>query len=161
MLHVNRIYTQHYGFGNRLAIAHMPHLIDRNVFREFKAKFSQQWEETSSHKIRQSNDMQFVSTACFSLTNFRQNRFKEQKKNSNLCSFAMFLLTYSMFYPYVVCYPSFLLFSNSESAKRNLYNNHVKYILKESPSIRFDLILNKEFHVSLLRSEAERSGILP
>ena len=80
MLHVNRIYTQHYGFGNRLAIAHMPHLIDRNVFREFKAKFSQQWEETSSHKIRQSNDMQFVSTACFSLTNFRQNRFKEQKK---------------------------------------------------------------------------------
>ena len=65
MLHVNRIYTQHYGFGNRLAIAHMPHLIDRNVFREFKAKFSQQWEETSSHKIRQSNDMQFVSTVCF------------------------------------------------------------------------------------------------
>ena len=64
MLHVNRIYTQHYGFGNRLAIAHMPHLIDRNVFREFKAKFSQQWEETSSHKIRQSNDMQFVSIAC-------------------------------------------------------------------------------------------------
>ena len=64
MLHVNRIYTQHYGFGNRLAIAHMPHLIDRNVFREFKAKFSQQWEETSSHKIRQSNDMQFVSTVC-------------------------------------------------------------------------------------------------
>ena len=51
MLHVNRIYTQHYGFGNRLAIAHMPHLIDRNVFREFKAKFRQQWEETSSHKI--------------------------------------------------------------------------------------------------------------
>ena len=70
----------------------------------------------------------------------------------------MFLLTYSMFYPYVVCYPSFLLFSHSESAKRNLYNNHVKYILKESPFIRFDLILNKEFHVSLLRSEAERSG---
>ena len=67
MLHVNRIYTQHYGFGNRLAIAHMPHLIDRNVFREFKAKFSQQWEETSSHKIRQSNDMQFVSIVCLQL----------------------------------------------------------------------------------------------
>ena len=67
MLHVNRIYTQHYGFGNRLAIAHMPHLIDRNVFKEFKTKFSEEWEETSSHKIRQSNDMQFVSNVCLQL----------------------------------------------------------------------------------------------
>ena len=60
----------------------------------------------------------------------------------NLCSFALFLLTYSMFYPHVVCYPSFLLFSHSESAKRNLYNNHVKYILKESPTLLIAKILS-------------------
>ena len=38
----------------------MPHLIDRNIFRDLKEKFKPQWEQTSSHKIRQSNDMQFV-----------------------------------------------------------------------------------------------------
>ncbi len=59
MLFVNELYTHQYGFSNRLAIPHMPHLVDGAVFRDLRAKFPSQWEATSSHQIRQSDDMQF------------------------------------------------------------------------------------------------------
>ena len=69
MLHVNRLYTQEYGYANRLAIAHMPHMIDKNVFSRmrYSRKFKEQWTRTSSHHIRQSDDMQFVSWKLISI----------------------------------------------------------------------------------------------
>ena len=60
MLHVHRLLTTHYGFSNRLAISHMPHLIDKDIFATLKAKFFEEWDMTSSHQLRQHDDMQFA-----------------------------------------------------------------------------------------------------
>ena len=60
MLHVHRLLTTHYGFSNRLAISHMPHLIDKDIFASLKTKFFEEWDMTSSHQLRQHDDMQFA-----------------------------------------------------------------------------------------------------
>lgn len=60
MLHVHRLYTREYGYKNRLAVTHMPHLIDRHVFEEMTEKFSQEWARTSGNRFRQPDDMQFA-----------------------------------------------------------------------------------------------------
>lgn len=74
MLHVNTLYTEEYGFANRLAIAHMPHLFDRKIFAQlyFGAKFKQQWRKTASHQIRQSDDMQLAFSYFHYLINEKQ-----------------------------------------------------------------------------------------
>ena len=43
-----------------MVVSHMPHLIDKNVFDAMQRKFSVAWRETSQHRIRQRNDMQFA-----------------------------------------------------------------------------------------------------
>ena len=55
MLHVNQIFTERYGFRNRLAISHMPHLIDKNIFQALKNKFPNEWEVTAANQLRQPN----------------------------------------------------------------------------------------------------------
>lgn len=78
--HVNRLFNKQYGYSARKVPAHMPHMIDKNIMAELQAKydfsnfeflirkilklilrrFPEEWDVTSSHRIRSSNDMQYA-----------------------------------------------------------------------------------------------------
>ncbi|ESO99577.1 hypothetical protein LOTGIDRAFT_238796 [Lottia gigantea] len=58
--HVNKIYNKAFGFDSRKVPAHMPHMIDKNIMAELQARFPEEWDVTSSHKIRHPKDMQFA-----------------------------------------------------------------------------------------------------
>ncbi|XP_015117764.1 N-acetylglucosamine-1-phosphotransferase subunits alpha/beta [Diachasma alloeum] len=60
LLYVNRIYNTAYGFERRRVPAHMPHLVDKLIVDEMHSKFHNEFEKTSSHPIRDSEDMQFA-----------------------------------------------------------------------------------------------------
>jgi len=57
---VNRMYNQHFGYHNRRVIAHMPHFIDRDIMRDLVREFPEEWEATSSHRLRSGDDMQYA-----------------------------------------------------------------------------------------------------
>ena len=56
---VNRIYSRLYGHSVRKAPAHMPHFMDRNILAEMHEKWPKEFNDTSSHRFRHPNDMQF------------------------------------------------------------------------------------------------------
>lgn len=60
LLYVNKIYNKAYGLERRRVPAHMPHLLDRTVISEMQEKFASEFEKTSSHRVRSSEDMQFA-----------------------------------------------------------------------------------------------------
>ncbi|XP_076162645.1 N-acetylglucosamine-1-phosphate transferase subunits alpha and beta isoform X3 [Ptiloglossa arizonensis] len=60
LLYVNRIYNMAYGFERRRVPAHMPHLIDKWIATDMQKKFEHEFKKTSSHKVRNSEDMQFA-----------------------------------------------------------------------------------------------------
>ncbi|RZF40440.1 hypothetical protein LSTR_LSTR013902 [Laodelphax striatellus] len=60
LLHVNALLNDKYGFKRRKVPAHMPHLIDKTIITELQTTFPDEFEQTSSRKIRSSNDMQFA-----------------------------------------------------------------------------------------------------
>lgn len=57
---VNRLYNKHFGYRQRRVIAHMPHFIDRNIMLDLVNQFPEKWEETSSHRLRSGEDMQYA-----------------------------------------------------------------------------------------------------
>jgi len=57
---VNRLYTKEFGSSPRKVPAHMPHMIDVDVMNEIQSKWPEQWDETSSHSLRNSKDMQYA-----------------------------------------------------------------------------------------------------
>lgn len=60
LLYVNKIYNKAYGLERRRVPAHIPLFLDRNVISEMQMKFFSEFEKTSSHRIRNSEDMQFA-----------------------------------------------------------------------------------------------------
>ncbi|KAI4487528.1 hypothetical protein M0804_005677 [Polistes exclamans] len=60
LLHVNKIYNIIYGFDRRKVPAHMPHLIDKWIVNSMQRKFEFDFIKTSSHKVRNPEDMQFA-----------------------------------------------------------------------------------------------------
>nr|XP_031827521.1 N-acetylglucosamine-1-phosphotransferase subunits alpha/beta isoform X2 [Nomia melanderi] len=60
LLYVNRIYNMAYGFERKRVPAHMPHLIDKWIVANMQTKFENEFKKTSSHKVRNSKDMQFA-----------------------------------------------------------------------------------------------------
>ena len=58
--YVTKFLNGAYGSEARKVPAHMPHMIDRDVVAEMHAKWPEQFAETSSHRFRSSNDMQFA-----------------------------------------------------------------------------------------------------
>ena len=58
--YVNRLFNQIYGYMPRKVPAHAPHLIDREIMHRLENKFKTQFELTSSHRLRSSNDMQYA-----------------------------------------------------------------------------------------------------
>ena len=60
LLHVNRIYNRAFGYKARKVPSHMPHMVDVDIMNELQAKFPCEFDATSSHKLRSTNDMQFA-----------------------------------------------------------------------------------------------------
>ncbi|XP_018057515.1 PREDICTED: N-acetylglucosamine-1-phosphotransferase subunits alpha/beta isoform X3 [Atta colombica] len=60
LLYVNKIYNAAYGLERRRVPAHMPHLIDKWIVNNMQEKFESEFKKTSSHKVRNSEDMQFA-----------------------------------------------------------------------------------------------------
>ncbi|XP_076754530.1 N-acetylglucosamine-1-phosphate transferase subunits alpha and beta [Xylocopa sonorina] len=68
LLYVNRIYNMAYGFERRRVPAHMPHLVDKWIVNDMQNKFEDEFKKTSSHKVRNSEDMQFAFSYFYFLT---------------------------------------------------------------------------------------------
>ncbi|KAK3755467.1 hypothetical protein QZH41_005971 [Actinostola sp. cb2023] len=60
LLHVHHIYNRKFGYAGRKVPAHMPHMIDVKVIQELQHTFPEEFDRTSSHKLRSSDDMQFA-----------------------------------------------------------------------------------------------------
>lgn len=58
--YVNRLLNGKFGYTSRKVPAHMPHMIDRLIMQELQDTFPDDFDETSSHSVRQWNDMQFA-----------------------------------------------------------------------------------------------------
>ncbi|KAK7149624.1 hypothetical protein R3I94_009059 [Phoxinus phoxinus] len=58
--YVNRLLNAQFGFTSRKVPAHMPHMIDRLIMQELQDIFPQEFDKTSSHRVRHSEDMQFA-----------------------------------------------------------------------------------------------------
>ncbi|GFT50884.1 hypothetical protein NPIL_95291 [Nephila pilipes] len=58
--HVNKLYNEAFGYEARKVPSHIAHFVDRNVMSRLTDRFEDAFIETSSHKIRSSNDMQFA-----------------------------------------------------------------------------------------------------
>ncbi|CAB0036311.1 unnamed protein product [Trichogramma brassicae] len=73
LLNVNRIYNKAYGFARRKVPAHMPHLLDRQIILDMQLKFAKEFDITSSHRVRSSNDMQFAFSYFYFLLSEKQD----------------------------------------------------------------------------------------
>eukprot|EP01133_Synstelium_polycarpum_P003476 gene3476-3966_t len=69
--YVNRLYTIEFGTAARKVPAHMPHLIDRDLMEEIQQKWPTQWDQTSSHSLRNPRDMQYAFSYFYYLIHKR------------------------------------------------------------------------------------------
>ncbi|MCI4382136.1 hypothetical protein PGIGA_G00260210 [Pangasianodon gigas] len=58
--HVNKLLNGRFGFTSRKVPAHMPHMIDRLIMQELQDTFPEEFDKTSAHRVRHSEDMQFA-----------------------------------------------------------------------------------------------------
>ncbi|XP_072528596.1 N-acetylglucosamine-1-phosphotransferase subunits alpha/beta [Salminus brasiliensis] len=58
--YVNKLLNGQFGFTSRKVPAHMPHMIDRLVMQELQDTFPEEFDKTSCHRVRHSEDMQFA-----------------------------------------------------------------------------------------------------
>ncbi|KAI4888461.1 hypothetical protein NFI96_001959 [Prochilodus magdalenae] len=58
--YVNKLLNGQFGFTSRKVPAHMPHMIDRLVMQELQDIFPKEFDKTSAHRVRHSEDMQFA-----------------------------------------------------------------------------------------------------
>jgi len=70
--YVNRLYNNTFGPFARKVQAHMPHMINRRIMEELQAKWSEQWDATSSHSLRSSTDMQYGFAYMYYVIHARQ-----------------------------------------------------------------------------------------
>mmetsp|Transcript_26095 Transcript_26095/g.65591 ORF Transcript_26095/g.65591 Transcript_26095/m.65591 type:complete len:1122 (+) Transcript_26095:89-3454(+) len=60
--YVDRLLSVEFGPVARHVPAHMPHFIQKSVMDELQAKYAKEYERTSSHQVRSSEDMQMAFT---------------------------------------------------------------------------------------------------
>ncbi|OCT88742.1 N-acetylglucosamine-1-phosphotransferase subunits alpha/beta [Xenopus laevis] len=58
--YVNKLLNSKFGFASRKVPAHMPHMIDRIVMQDLQDLYPEAFDNTSAHKVRHSEDMQFA-----------------------------------------------------------------------------------------------------
>lgn len=60
LVHTNRLITAIFGKKNRKVPAHMPHFIDVSAMEKLQDKWPEEFDETSSHRFRDSFDIQYA-----------------------------------------------------------------------------------------------------
>ncbi|XP_054609096.1 N-acetylglucosamine-1-phosphotransferase subunits alpha/beta-like isoform X2 [Dunckerocampus dactyliophorus] len=70
--YVDRLYNRKFGIMSRKAISHTPHMIDKFVMQELQDMFPKEFEKTSSHHLRHSDDMQFAFSYFYFLMSVKQ-----------------------------------------------------------------------------------------
>lgn len=70
--HVNRLYSKAYGNVARKVPAHMPHMINKEVMHALQERYPEEFDRTSSNKLRSSDDMQFSFSYFYFLMSERQ-----------------------------------------------------------------------------------------
>ena len=59
--HVSNLFDKHFEKDNdRKAAAHMPLAINKTIMQEMQDMFPEEWERTSSHRFRATDDMQYA-----------------------------------------------------------------------------------------------------
>ncbi|XP_024140641.1 N-acetylglucosamine-1-phosphotransferase subunits alpha/beta [Oryzias melastigma] len=70
--HVNKLLNGQFGFASRKVPAHMPHMIDRLIMQELQDTFPEEFDKTSAHRVRHSEDMQFAFSYFYFLMSAQQ-----------------------------------------------------------------------------------------
>ncbi|XP_062373984.1 N-acetylglucosamine-1-phosphotransferase subunits alpha/beta isoform X1 [Sardina pilchardus] len=71
--YVNKLLNGQFGFTSRKVPAHMPHMIDRLIMQELQDVFPKEFDKTSSHRVRHSEDMQFAFSYFYFLMSALQH----------------------------------------------------------------------------------------
>lgn len=74
LLYVNRLYNEELGIRVRKVPAHTPHFINSTVMEELQQRFSREFAETSSHRVRHSRDMQYAFSYYYFLLGATRRR---------------------------------------------------------------------------------------
>lgn len=70
--YVNKLLNSQFGFTSRKVPAHMPHMIDRFIMQELQDMFPLEFDKTSAHRVRHSEDMQFAFSYFYFLMSAQQ-----------------------------------------------------------------------------------------
>ncbi|XP_041636939.1 N-acetylglucosamine-1-phosphotransferase subunits alpha/beta isoform X2 [Cheilinus undulatus] len=70
--YVNKLLNSQFGFTSRKVPAHMPHMIDRLIMQELQDTFPEEFDKTSAHRVRHSEDMQFAFSYFYFLMSAQQ-----------------------------------------------------------------------------------------
>ncbi|XP_041833784.1 N-acetylglucosamine-1-phosphotransferase subunits alpha/beta isoform X2 [Melanotaenia boesemani] len=70
--YVNKLLNSQFGFTSRKVPAHMPHMIDRLIMQELQDTFPEEFDKTSVHRVRHSEDMQFAFSYFYFLMSAQQ-----------------------------------------------------------------------------------------
>uniref|UniRef100_A0A8C4H064 N-acetylglucosamine-1-phosphotransferase subunits alpha/beta n=1 Tax=Dicentrarchus labrax TaxID=13489 RepID=A0A8C4H064_DICLA len=70
--YVNKLLNGQFGFTSRKVPAHMPHMIDRFIMQELQDTFPEEFDKTSAHRVRHSEDMQFAFSYFYFLMSAQQ-----------------------------------------------------------------------------------------
>ncbi|XP_069020842.1 N-acetylglucosamine-1-phosphotransferase subunits alpha/beta [Embiotoca jacksoni] len=70
--YVNKLLNSQFGFTSRKVPAHMPHMIDRLIMQELQDTFPEEFDKTSCHRVRHSEDMQFAFSYFYFLMSAQQ-----------------------------------------------------------------------------------------
>ena len=73
---VNRLYNHEFGYKARKVIAHMPHMINKNIMSSLQQKFD--FEKSSSNRFRSADDMQFAFSYFYYLHENREKVSPEE-----------------------------------------------------------------------------------
>lgn len=76
--HVNRLFNTAFGYETRKVPSHMAHMIDVEVMKRLQDKFPEEFDRTSSHKIRSPNDMQFAFSYFYFLMSEKHEILPEE-----------------------------------------------------------------------------------
>jgi len=68
---VNNLLNEAFGASARKVPAHMPHMIDKRIMTDLQTRWPDKIDATSSHKLRQGNDMQFAFSYFYFLIHQR------------------------------------------------------------------------------------------
>ncbi|XP_029824352.3 N-acetylglucosamine-1-phosphotransferase subunits alpha/beta [Ixodes scapularis] len=71
--HVNRLFNSAFGYEARKVPSHMAHMVDVDVVRRLQDMFPEEFDRTSSHKVRSSGDMQFAFSYFYFLMSERRD----------------------------------------------------------------------------------------